>query len=231
MLNNKLWSGGPALAINENVFPVTADSILLADFASSSAADAKHILDIGCGCGIIGLLLAWNNKDAFVTAVDISPEAVACTRENFEQNGLTECFEVICGDILDLDDRLFDLIVCNPPYFEKGRGKSGGAAREESAATLGDIIAHSAKLLCTGGVLCLVLRPERLPEALESLTENELSPARLRLVRHTEESPPSMALIEAFLSSSVELDVLPPLILKNKNGGDSEDVKRIYRMI
>ena len=232
MTTTELWSGGVKFTVSENVFPLTTDSILLADFANAGSAGVKNILDIGCGSGIVGLLLAWNNTDAHLTGIDISEDAVACARENIEQNGFGGRFEVVCGDIktADFPGGLFELAVCNPPYFEKGRGKPGGFMREESTATLRDITEAAAKLLCPGGVFCLVMRFERLGDTLEILTELEFSPERLRLVQHTETAPPSMALVSARLGTTTELEVQPPLILKDKNNCDSEEIRRIYRM-
>ena len=236
----ELWSGGPKYGNGRRAFPLMADSILLADFAASDTA--RSVLDIGCGSGIIGLLIAWNNSAAHVTGIDISQDAVMCTRENIAANSLDGRFDVRCGDIKDIEltDGSFDLVVCNPPYFKKGREKSGEqkqrscTAREESTATLRDIVERASTLLRPGGAFCLVLLPERLGEALEAMTELEFSPARLRMVMHTETAAPSMALIEAWLGATAELEVLPPLILKDGSGAanskDSEEIRRIYHM-
>ena len=224
----ELWPGGPKYSNSGRAFPLTADSIILADFAPRN----PRVLDIGCGSGIIGLLIAWNNADAHVTGIDISREAIECARRNVAQNSLDGRFCAVHGDIMDTEllKSAFDLAVCNPPYFEKGRGKSAGAAREESTATLFDIIKRASALLVRGGSLCIVIRPDRLAEALSAMAELEFSPARLRTVTHTANSPPSMALVEARLGAGSHLKVLPPLALKGENGGDSDEIKRIYRM-
>ena len=226
----ELWPDGPKYANDGRAFPLTADSVLLADFAQ--AEDLRRVLDVGCGSGIIGLLIAWNNREAHVIGVDISEDAVMCARDNIAQNALDDRVDVMCGDILGvaLPEGSFDLVVCNPPYFEKGRGKSGGTAREESTATLRDITERASKLLCAGGAFCIVTRPERLSETLETMTEIDFSPARLRLVAHTANSAPSMVLIDARLGVTTELEVLSRLVLTDEKGGDSEEIKRIYRM-
>lgn len=224
----ELWKSGPKYTNGGRAFPMTADSILLADFAKK----AERVLDIGCGSGLIGLLIAWNNEAAHITGVDISIEAASCSRDNFAANGLESRCSAIHGDILEvaLPERSFDLIVCNPPYFEKGRGRSGGAAREESSATLREIIRRSSELLCNGGSLCLVLRPERLVQALEAMRFYGFSPSRRRFVVHTKQSKPSMVLLEGVLCGDLELEILPQLVLKDDSGKDSAEIMRIYRM-
>lgn len=226
----ELWPRGPRYKNDGRAFPLTADSVLLADFAGSR--DCARVLDIGCGSGIIGLLIAYGNTAAHVTGVEISTEAAALARENISENALEGRFDIITGDITNtpLQEHAFDLIVCNPPYFEKGRGKPAGIFREESTARLGDIIKTASRLLSEGGAFCMVLRPERLEEARRLATESGFALARLRFVRHNSISNPSMALIEARFGENGDPPRLPDLLLKNENGGDSEEVRRIYRM-
>ena len=52
-----LWPGGPAICREEGVLPLGTDAVLLGDFARGSE---KKICDLGCGCGIIGLMLCWD---------------------------------------------------------------------------------------------------------------------------------------------------------------------------
>ena len=75
-------------------------------------------LEIGCGCGIISLFLAANWPASRVVATDISPVAVAATRDNARLNGLNlTAFE---SDLFeDIEERDFDLIIFNTPMIDK----------------------------------------------------------------------------------------------------------------
>jgi methylase of polypeptide subunit release factors len=75
----------------------------------------SRVLDLGTGSGIGALVAAqWASR---VTATDINPAAVACARENFEQNSLNR-IEVRCGDLFDtVANERFDVILFNPPFF------------------------------------------------------------------------------------------------------------------
>lgn len=77
-----------------------------------------HILDLCCGCGIMGLSLAKAFPHARVWLTDLSPGAVAVTRENAAALGLLDRVQILEGDLWSPlpKDAVFDLIVANPPY-------------------------------------------------------------------------------------------------------------------
>ncbi len=82
---------------------------------------APRIADVGTGSGAIAVALAKHLPQAEVTAIDISPAAVAIARENVETHGLAERVHVCEGDLLQSlpAGETFDLIVSNPPYIRE----------------------------------------------------------------------------------------------------------------
>ncbi|MFU8767055.1 MAG: HemK2/MTQ2 family protein methyltransferase [Candidatus Methanoperedens sp.] len=106
------------IRITSGVYEPCEDSFLLADAALACIKDADHILEAGCGSGIISAVINANTK-ASIIGIDISPHAVKCTKENGIQ--------VIRGDLLNCIKGKFDIIIFNPPYlptreFEKEKG-------------------------------------------------------------------------------------------------------------
>jgi len=93
---------------SEHVYEPSEDSFLLADAALSNIKGSEHILELGCGSGIISAVIN-ANTEARVTGIDINPHAVKCTKEN----GI----EAIRGDLLTCIKGRFDLIIFNPPYL------------------------------------------------------------------------------------------------------------------
>jgi release factor glutamine methyltransferase len=90
------------------------------EFISGLDLKGKTFLDLGCGSGIIALEAY--RKEAIVTALDVSLEAVKNTKENFKLNfiNIEDEFKVIHSDLFDsLGEQKFDVIAINPPYFFK----------------------------------------------------------------------------------------------------------------
>lgn len=77
------------------------------------------IADIGCGSGCIGLSLALARPNTKLFAVDIAPEAIACTKANVQRFGLEKRVAVLSGPFLSPipPNRQIDIIVSNPPYI------------------------------------------------------------------------------------------------------------------
>lgn len=73
-----------------------------------------NILDIGTGSGCIAIAIKKRHPEWSVTAMDISPEALAVARENAQRNHVQ--IDFILGDIFTDEIKDFDVIVSNPPY-------------------------------------------------------------------------------------------------------------------
>lgn len=87
--------------------------------AMLSAADfglGMKVLDLGCGCGVVGILAAKKCGAESVWLTDIDPEAVAVARENAERNGVGGVTCLVSDGVRQLDEAGFDLILSNPPY-------------------------------------------------------------------------------------------------------------------
>ncbi len=79
---------------------------------------SPRIVDVGTGSGAIALTLAKHLPHAKVTAIDISPEALAVAQKNAEQLGLSSKVKFLQGDLLKpVISEVFDLVVSNPPYI------------------------------------------------------------------------------------------------------------------
>lgn len=79
-----------------------------------------QIIDIGTGTGCIAISLKKNLNQAEVSAVDISPEAIAIARQNSINNESPvnfRCLDILEWNLVFADTELFDIIVSNPPYI------------------------------------------------------------------------------------------------------------------
>ena len=231
---DELWPGGPRFRRDDRGFPLSTDSVLLAHFAA--ARQARRILDLGCGAGVLAVLLCRAQPAAAVEGVELQPEAAALCRANLRENGFPDG-GIRTGDLRDhralFPAGAYDLVVSNPPYFAAGSGLSApdparAAARDERCCTLDELCAAAAWLCRWGGSFALVYRPERLAALFCALCAHGLEPKRLRLVQHRADAAPSLALVEARRGGRPGLAVEAPLLLTGPDGGDSDEIKLIY---
>jgi release factor glutamine methyltransferase len=81
--------------------------------------DEPRVLDVGTGTGAIALAIADEVPRAQVTAIDVSPDALALARENLHLTGINGRVRLVEQDLTSgLGDHDFDLVVSNPPYVE-----------------------------------------------------------------------------------------------------------------
>ena len=211
----ELWPGGP-LYEGEGV---QTDALALADFAG--AARALRAADLGCGCGILLLLLAERYPAAQLDGVEIRPAAAAQAEENLRINGLGVRCRVFTADFRDgpLPKNSYDLLVSNPPYFAPGRGlcspDADKALMRQESATVEELCAAAAPLLRHLGRFCVVYRPERLYELMAAMDRAGLAPKRLRLVQGRAASAPCLVLLEGRKGGKAGLKIEPPLILND----------------
>jgi release factor glutamine methyltransferase len=77
-----------------------------------------RIVDVGTGSGAIAIALAHHLPQAHITAVDLSPAALAVAAANAERHQLTSCIRFLESNLLEAlpSGETFDAIVSNPPY-------------------------------------------------------------------------------------------------------------------
>ncbi|MFB0544123.1 MAG: HemK2/MTQ2 family protein methyltransferase [Asgard group archaeon] len=102
---------------DEKVYAPAEDTFLLLDSVEPLVSEGDVVLEIGVGSGIIALTLAKHVQK--VVGIDISKEAVKCTKNNVKTNRLENKIELILGDLFNplKTEAKFDLILFNPPYL------------------------------------------------------------------------------------------------------------------
>ena len=106
-----------------------------------------RVLDLGCGWGALGGVLAKKWADVRFVLTDVNERAAALAERNLKLNGLDN-FEVVCGDGFSAVEGTFDWIVTNPPIR---------AGKQVIYA----LFAEAKNYLAPGGTLALVIRTQQ----------------------------------------------------------------------
>lgn len=93
------------------------DTEVLVEEALARVSDPVSILDVGTGSGAIAVALAHELPGTHVQALDLSPEALAVAARNARLNGVQDRVETVQGDLFDLPEGIWGLILSNPPYI------------------------------------------------------------------------------------------------------------------
>lgn len=230
-----LQRNGYQIIQNPGKFCFGMDAVFLSGFARIKPGET--VLDLGTGTGIIPILLAAKSEGAHFTGLELQADSADMARRSVLLNGLNGKIDIVEGDIKEAD-RLFkaasfDVITTNPPYMTGEHGLVNpqlpkAIARHELMCTLEDVVRMSGKLLRPGGRLYMVHRPFRLAELMSILVSHRLEPKRMRLVHPFVDKEPNMVLIEARRGGKARLSVEPPLIVFERPGVYTEEVKRDY---
>ena len=223
---------GYCLEIPAGAFPLSTDSMALAHFVKLKK-DAT-VLDLGSGCGTLGLLLCAGDPTCRVTGVEIDPVAHEAALENIRRNGLERRLSSICWDLRQISDLIpagsFSHCVSNPPYFSGGPVSSATPdARKENRCNLEDVVLAAARALKYGGDFCLVHRPERLAEICALTSAAGLEPKRLQLLRHQENAPVTLILLSCRKGGKPGL-VWEEGCLRHTDGSPTPFYKSIYHL-
>ena len=166
---------------------VGTDGVLLGAWADCD--EAKRILDIGTGTGVIALMLAQRNTEAQIHAVEIDETATKRARANFDMSPWAERLEVECCAVQEFNHaEKFDLIISNPPYFVDSLlppDAKRSTARHTHDLSFEELDKAAYRLLADGGRFALILP---ITEFEKYLTITQLSLVRRCDVYPTTES-------------------------------------------
>ncbi len=209
----------------ESGFRFSLDALLLAAFAGQEKVRGR-ILDLGTGCGVVGLGLALDHPDFFGIGVDLNPDMLCHARENIRRLGFEERFALLRADARGpwgIASESMDMVLCNPPYRDPGRGRicpdeAKTLARFESRAGLADFVRAAAYLVRNRKSCSFILLAERVDELLDLLRASRLQPKEVLFVHRRLESTARLVLVRSLKNGGAGLAVRPPLILHEGQG-------------
>ncbi|MBN2765093.1 MAG: methyltransferase [Paludibacteraceae bacterium] len=178
---------------------VGIDGVLIG--AWTDVTNAKNILDVGTGSGLISLMLA-QRCEATITAIDIDADAVIQANENIENSvwkSRISATQITLQKFAESTDTKFDLIVSNPPFFInalKAPEEKRNTARHTDTLTHEELIDNALKLISKNGRISIILPIEEGTKCIEYAHSKKLFCKRLLKVQPRPEKPAHRLLIE-----------------------------------
>ncbi len=232
---DNLERNGYVLIQNPKKFCFGMDAVLLSGFAQ--VRKGEKAIDLGCGNGIIPILLEAKTEGEHFTGLEIQEECADMARRSVAYNRLQEKVEIVTGDLKEASAIFgaasFSVVTSNPPYMIGNHGlqndmQAKTIARHEVCCDLDDVLRESAKLLKEGGRFYMVHRPFRLAEIMHKMVSYALEPKRMRMVYPFVDKEPNMVLIEGRKGGKSRLTVEKPLIVYKEPGVYTEEIYSVY---
>jgi tRNA1Val (adenine37-N6)-methyltransferase len=179
---------------------VGTDGILLGAWANIS--DRSQILDIGTGTGLLALMIAQRSQLSNIDAVEIDDDAYRQAKENIENSPWGDRLNIFHAAIQDFASncsKQYDLIISNPPFFEKGSKssqKSRNLARHSDSLSQTDILQIALQLLKQNGRLAAIYPTDLANDFLNKAKDFHLFCDRKTYVKPTPKTDIKRILLE-----------------------------------
>ena len=229
-----------------------SDSLFLWDFARKNCSfkASQSLLDVGCGCGILGLLLA-RDFNCALSCIDIQPQNCQLAQINAGANDIKA--SIICADFFkDWEsgnsagnsagnfgipsqscqrNQIFERIICNPPFYDFGgenKNAHKNTSRNASSFDISAFASKCSKLLAPKGELVLCYDARLVDRLLQALLEAGLKPIKLAFLHSKPSKPANVVLVVAKKGAKSPLCVFGSLFACNESGTHSDFAKEVF---
>jgi tRNA1Val (adenine37-N6)-methyltransferase len=201
---------------------VGTDGVLLGAWATIPK-QATRVLDIGTGTGLISLMLAQRYRSIKLDAVEIDVQAAKEAQYNFSQSpwaNRCKVHAVSLESFLATRPLVYESIVSNPPFFEKGpfiEDTARNQARNAFFLSFDSLFQAAACLLNDFGIMSIIIPLNRLGEALDKAEKNKMFPSKKTLVRGCKTAAYKRVLVEfSFQKKEIHQNTLTLEISRNQ---------------
>ncbi len=202
------------------------DSILLANLVHPP--HKGKVLDLGAGCGILGLILAKIHREITLTGVEIQPQLAARARRNVALNNLEDRIEILEGSYSHIENILpeasFHYVITNPPYRKLGTGRINpleekAIARHEVHGGLEALMKAIHHALMPKGRLGIIFTATRAVDVIYLCRTHKIEPKYIRLIHPYPDHEAQSIFIEGVKGGKEgEVRIEPPLTIYTAPG-------------
>ncbi|MGZ5207907.1 MAG: tRNA1(Val) (adenine(37)-N6)-methyltransferase [Sulfuricurvum sp.] len=206
-----------------------SDSILLYGFIASFTPKGK-LLDVGAGCGIVGLLVARDSPSLTLESVEKQSIYAEFARRNAQINGIG--YTLHEGDFLELGGHgTYDWIVSNPPFYHEGSSRSENEmlhqARYNIYLPIEPFVTKISKLLKSNGEAIVCYDARQFVSLCSAFESRGLRVVDVQFVHSKRDRSSTLVMIHVKKNSKSLVNVLPPLIMFEE-GQYTPAVQAIY---
>ena len=210
-------------------YAYNSDSIFLYDFISTFKPKGS-LLDVGCGVGIISLLLS-RDFPIDTSIVDKQEIMLKYAEHNYHINNLK--VNASLNDFSNFcEEKKFDYVVSNPPFYDQNVTQSQNEhlniARYAQHLPIEIFIAKVKKILKPRGRFIFCYDAKQVDKLLYQLIKNEINPEQIRFVHSKIDRDSKLVMIAARMNSKSMMKVLPPLIVFNAQSDYNNEAKQAF---
>jgi len=189
-------------------------------------------LDVGCGYGILGLLLC-RDFGLELSMIDIQENNVYLATKNSEIAKIKS--EVFLGDFLEYDfGRQFDYIVCNPPFYDecalKSENLSLNFSRYEEHLRIEEFVKKSAKLLAPKGEMILCYDTKKIHRLLSACEASKLGILDIRILHPKKDRKSTIFFLRAKKGVKSNIVMHPPFVVFEENSQYTLEAKEAFAL-
>jgi tRNA1Val (adenine37-N6)-methyltransferase len=206
-----------------------SDSIFLYDFITKFKPKGK-LLDVGCGVGIISLLLSRDFKIE-TSIIDKQEKMLQYARQNYVLNRLET--QSYLGDFRELqtEDR-YDFIISNPPFYDEHVQQSENThlniARYAHHLPIEGFIRSVKTFLKPKGWFIFCYDAKQIDLLLYHLKSHGLNPEKIQFVHSKIDRESKLVMIAARNNSKSMTQIIPPLVVFNDNNTYMLSIQNIF---
>ncbi len=216
----------------KNGYCYNSDTLFLYDFALPFLKHRHHILEVGAGCGILGLLCA-RDCACNLTMIEKNPKMAELCAHNLRINQIQA--NLICADFLEHEffnfhqansqynrqdsksQNQFDIILSNPPFYHDGVIKSQNtdifSARYAQNLPFLDFVRKVNSLLKPQGEFIFCYDAKAVFHLFNVLHSYKIRPICLRFVYPKVDKSATLVLCRSKKNSKSQCEILPPLLV------------------
>jgi tRNA1Val (adenine37-N6)-methyltransferase len=216
---------------------VTTDACLfgaLTPIFSTSGESVHRVLDVGTGTGLLSLMYAQKNSDAFIDAIEIDEEAYEQAKENAAASPFADRINLAHGDAKTFSfTKKYDLIISNPPFYENeltSGDQRKNIAHHQSGLLLGELLTIIKTNLSSEGIFCLLLPFKRNEEIRKILWKKNLFISKIVFVKQSTKHNYFRLILEGKIKEETEAEtIIDEISIWNDQQEYTEEFKELLR--